>query len=187
MIPNSAFFNASWSSVNSWSNCPEVVFTDTRSLCASEPKKRVAELRTNVASSIERWTSSKTMDTNRWGKTTAFPAMGSALDEYPVAPGEVTAEAVRVSGVSRLKDEIVCSFRSSNSRKSSFFSPLTTLPLASRTTTRTSTRLTLTLNVVGVSRLDTSWLSLDGGDCTGLPLASVWADVPGADGAVAGV
>ena len=55
------------------------------------------------------------MDTNRCGKTTALPATVSALDEYPAAAlGNATTEAVWVSGVSRLNEEIVCSFRLSN-------------------------------------------------------------------------
>ena len=54
--------------------------------------------------------SSNTMETNRCGRTTALPPAASALDEEPSAALDATAEAVRVSGVSTLKEEIVCSF-----------------------------------------------------------------------------
>jgi len=57
---------------------------------------------------MDMWTSSKTMDTNRCGKTVAFPAIASVLEEYPSeVAGAATAEAVRASGVSMLNEEIV--------------------------------------------------------------------------------
>jgi len=59
-------------------------------------------------------------------------------------------------GVSTLNVEITCGLRLSEIWKSSFFSPVTTFPCASRTTARTNTRLTRTLKVAGVSRLVTS-------------------------------
>ena len=55
------------------------------------------------------------MDTKRCGRTIALPPATSALDEEPAEVVEATAEAVRVSGVSILKEEMVCSFRLSYS------------------------------------------------------------------------
>src|SRR4030095_14084903 len=63
---------------------------------------------------------------------------------------------MRDAGVSTLKLEMVCGLRLSKSRKSSFFKFSTTLPLSSRTTTRTKTMFTRTLKVVAESRVTTS-------------------------------
>ena len=52
------------------------------------------------------------MDTKRCGRTTALPPAASALDEESCAVVvEATAEAVRVSGVSILKEEMLCNLR----------------------------------------------------------------------------
>jgi hypothetical protein len=142
--------------VNSCFNCPDVELMATRSLAARAPKNLPAELRTNRASCIDMCTSSKTMETNRCGRVAAFSAAGSTFDEAPSAATEARRVSLRAASVSTLKEEIVWSFRLSTSWKSSFLRFGTTLPLASRTTTRTSTRFTRTLNVVGVSRLATS-------------------------------
>src|ERR1700756_1020571 len=60
---------------------------------------------------------------------------------------------------------MVCGLRLSKSWKSSFFKLSMTLPLWSRTTTRTSTRFTRTLKVAAESRVTTSAV---GGDCDGV-------------------
>lgn len=72
-----------------------------------------------------------------------------------------------------LNVETICALRLSEIWKSSFFKPVTALPWPSRTTTRTKTKLTRTLNVAGLSRVDTSaaLLASDGvavgGGCAG--------------------
>src|SRR5215472_2080152 len=107
MMARMAFSISARLSVKSWANWPDVVLIATRSLGAKAPKKRVAESRTNTASCIDMWTSSKTMETKRCGKTAAFPAMTSALEDSPSVVEELIADAVCDWGVSMLNDEMV--------------------------------------------------------------------------------
>src|SRR5580693_9024473 len=101
--------------------------------------------------------SSKTTATKRCGSAPGFTAdaSGAASAEVVVVAGAAGGMAWE-SGVSTLKLEITCGLRLSATAKSSFFKLGTTLPWASRTTTRTSTRLTRTLKVAGVSWVETS-------------------------------
>src|SRR5215472_12288215 len=107
VIAKMAFSSRARSFVKSWVNWPEVVLTATRSLGARALKKRVAESRTNTASCTDMWTSSKTMETKRCGKTAAFPAMTSALEDSTSVVEELIADAVCDWGVSMLNDEMV--------------------------------------------------------------------------------
>src|SRR5579859_850641 len=133
----------------------------TRSVGAKEEKRRVAALRTHVVSSTSMSMSSKTTATKRWGKA-AMAVAESSGGLVPGAAGGVVDATLCDSGVSVLKVEMAWDLRLSESWKSSFLRLVTTLPLLSRTTTRTRTKFTRTRKVGGVSRAETSAESLAG-------------------------
>src|SRR5882762_646570 len=127
----------------------------TRSEGAMESNTLPAAIRTLTASPIARLRSSNNKDTNRCGRTTPGVRSGSAAGASGLSETETTETGCE-PGVSMLKVEMVCGLRLSDSTKSSFFKFSTTLPCSSRTTTRTSTRFTRTLNVVEESLVTTS-------------------------------
>jgi len=107
----------------------------------------VAACRESMASCVERLRSSKNSVTNLCGSSVAFSGapseVGSGESSFTVGTWEAE--------VSIEKLEMIWGLRSSTSWKSSFFRLETTLPSLSRTTTRTRTKLTRTLNVAGAS------------------------------------
>src|SRR5215813_7372123 len=95
------------------------------------------------------------MLTKRCG-TAGAGVPGVEPEESPVVLSAAVTGIGLAAGVSMLKKEITWGLRLSVSAKSSLCRFWTTLPVESRTTTRTRTRLTRTRKVAGVSWVATS-------------------------------
>src|SRR5580658_2830239 len=147
----------SFSEVNSCSMRPDAVKTAKRSAEPMELRSLMAAWRPIIRSDSEMLRSSKKRPTKRWGSCT-----GAEAEVSPEAGGGAPGGGTSLceEGVSTEKLEMSWGLPLSKRRKSSFVRFGMALPLESRTTTRTTTRLTLSLKEV------VSWevISL-GGSC----------------------